>query len=117
MNFVADESVERQIVAKLREIGHNVLYIAEMEPGITDDIVLSRANTNNSILVTVDKDFGELVFRQKQINAGVILLRFAGLSLERKVALVETSIQAHLTEIPNSFTVISRGSIRIRPQS
>ncbi len=44
MNFVADEGVDSHIVAQLRQDGHDVLYIAEMEPSISDDMVLSRAN-------------------------------------------------------------------------
>jgi Domain of unknown function (DUF5615) len=44
MNFLADESVDRQIVDRLRQDGHMVWYVAEMEPGISDDIVLGLAN-------------------------------------------------------------------------
>lgn len=80
MNFLADEGVDRQIVERLRQIGHQVLYIAEMEPGISDDEVLERANDNEALLITLDKDFGELVFRQAKVNAGVILVRLGGLS-------------------------------------
>ncbi len=63
MNFVADEGVDNQIVKKLREEGHQVLYIAEMDPGISDDEVLHQANSQNALLITADKDFGELIFR------------------------------------------------------
>lgn len=45
MNLLADESVERQVVERLRRDGHTVLYVAEMEPGITDEQVLERANS------------------------------------------------------------------------
>jgi hypothetical protein len=44
MNLLADEGVERQIVERLRQDGHTVLYIAEMEPSAPDDVVLERAN-------------------------------------------------------------------------
>lgn len=49
MNLLIDESVDRQIVERLRQDGHNVLYIAEMEPGISDDVILERANENASL--------------------------------------------------------------------
>lgn len=55
MNLLADESVEQQIVARLRLDGHEVLYVAEMEPGITDDVVLERANERSALLLTGDK--------------------------------------------------------------
>jgi hypothetical protein len=44
MNVFADESVDRQIVERLRQDGHRVTYVAEMEPGISDETVLQRAN-------------------------------------------------------------------------
>jgi Domain of unknown function (DUF5615) len=44
VNLLADESVDRQIVERLRQDGHDVLYVAEMEPGIADALVLERAN-------------------------------------------------------------------------
>ena len=62
MNFLADESVDRQIVDALREEDHAFLYVTEMEPGISDDEVLDKAEKGSAILITADKDFGELVF-------------------------------------------------------
>ena len=44
MNFLVDESVDRQVVERLRQEGHEVLYVAEMEPGLRDDDVLEAAN-------------------------------------------------------------------------
>ena len=114
MNLLIDESVDRQIVARLRQEGHEVSYVAEMEPGITDDLVLRRANERNALLVMADKDFGELVFRQGQINAGVVLLRLLGLSSEKKAEIATAAIRDHATSLPQAFTVVSPGSIRIR---
>ena len=42
MKCLADEGVDRMIVDKLREAGHEVLYIAEMDPGISDQVVLEK---------------------------------------------------------------------------
>ncbi len=85
-----------------------------MEPGIPDNLVLNRANEEYAILLTADKDFGELVFRQKQISMGVILICVAGLSSERKAKLVTSAIDQHLPELKNAFVVIVPSSIRIR---
>jgi len=115
MNLLGDESVERQIVERLRQDGHEVLYVAEMEPNISDEIVLERANENSALLVTGDKDFGELVFRDKQLTTGgVILLRLAGLTAARKAEIVSDAMRKHETELPNHFSVISPGRVRIR---
>lgn len=117
MNVLADESVDRQSVERLRREGHAVLYIAEMEPGITDDAVLAKANEQDALLVTADKDFGELVFRQDLINSGVVLLRLAGLSPETRAALLAEVLRDREAELLGAFTVISPGMVRIRRKS
>lgn len=114
MNFIADEGVDRQIVERLRIKGYSVVYVAEMQPGISDDVVLDLANQHNALLVTADKDFGELVFRLRRLTSGVILLRLAGLSPERKAEIAVLIINQHLEELIGAFTVIAPGSLRIR---
>ena len=116
MNLVCDEGVERPIVEYLREQGHHILYIAELDRGISDQRVLTRAAELNAPLVTNDKDFGELVFRQQLTSTGVILLRLAGLSNTAKSTTVAAAIREHEAELAGSFTVIAPGHIRIRRQ-
>jgi len=117
MNLLADEGVERQIVESLRQAGHEVPYIAELEPGISDDVILAQANKGQFLLVTLDKDFGELVYRQGLLHTGVIMLRLAGLQPETKTTLVTQVIQQRGPEMVNAFSVISPGSVRIRKQA
>ena len=57
MNLVADESVDRQIVERLRADGHQVLYIAELEPSVSDETVLQRANEREALLLTQGQRF------------------------------------------------------------
>ena len=114
MNLLADESIDRQIVARLLQDGHAVVYVAEMSPGISDDDVLREAARRNALLVTADKDFGELVFRQRRIHTGVILLRLSGLSSDSKADIIALSIREQRAEMQGSFTVISQGFVRIR---
>lgn len=115
MNLLADESVERQIVERLRLDGQEVLYVAEMEPGIEDEVVLERANEKLALLVTGDKDFGELVFRDRRLaTGGVILIRLAGLMAQTKAEIVSAAISKHEAELAGHFSVISPGRVRIR---
>ncbi len=114
MNLLADESVDRQIVTRLRQDGHDVTYVAELGPGIADERVLERANEQDAILLTVDKDFGELAFRQKLIHHGVVLIRLSGLSNQTKAELVAEALRVRGAEFVNVFSVISPGMIRIR---
>ena len=114
MNLLADEGVDRQIVALLRQSGYDVLYVAELEPGIDDNTVFEKANRINALLITADKDFGEMVFRQGMVRAGVVLLRLAGLSPSTKASIVSRVVQERGDELLRSFSVISPGVVRIR---
>lgn len=114
MNLLADEGVDRPIVEQLRQAGHHVLYIAEMAPGIDDEVILAQANAANALLLTLDKDFGELVFRQGLIHAGVILIRLAGLQSVTKAQIVATVLGERGRELLGAFSVIAPGSVRIR---
>jgi predicted nuclease of predicted toxin-antitoxin system len=114
MKLVADESVDAQIVERLREDGHDVTYVVELEPGISDERVLRRTNEQEAVLLTVDKDFGELSYRQKLIHRGVILIRLTGLSNQTKAQVVAQALRERGPEFVNAFTVISPGMIRVR---
>jgi len=114
VNFLADESVDRQIVERLRRDGHRVQYVAEIEAGISDETVLALANREGDLLLTADKDFGEIVFRQRLHTHGVVLIHLAGLSPGRKAELVASVINRHITELPRAFAVIAPGIFRIR---
>ena len=114
MNLLADESVDAPVVARLRSDGHNVVYVAELSPSITDDEVLDRANSAQCPLMTGDKDFGELVLRLHRITHGIILIRLHGLAVPVKAAIVATAVRLHSAEMLHAFAVISPGMVRIR---
>lgn len=114
MNLVADEGVDAPTVVALRAAGHRVAYVAEMSPGITDDDVLALANRGGSVLLTADRDFGELVFRLGRVSGGVALLRLPGLSPATRARVVAAAVAAHGGEMQDAFTVISAGMVRVR---
>jgi predicted nuclease of predicted toxin-antitoxin system len=114
VSFLADEGVDRQIVERLRLDGHVVRYVAEMEPGIPDDVVLDLANEQSDVLLTADKDFGELVFRQHRLSSGVVLVRLAGVPSDRKAEIIASVINQHGEELPGAFAVLTPGAFRIR---
>jgi predicted nuclease of predicted toxin-antitoxin system len=117
MNLLADESIEQEVVDRLRADGHATVYVAEPSPSITDDQVLAEANARSALLVTADKDFGELVYRLGRIHGGVVLTRLAGLSPSAKAETVSELFRDHAAELAGAFCVISPGSIRIRRPS
>ncbi|MBI4777414.1 DUF5615 family PIN-like protein [Candidatus Desantisbacteria bacterium] len=116
MNLLADESVDKPIVMQLRQDGYNVLYIAEISPSVTDDVVLQLSNEQQSLLLTADKDFGEMVYRQRFVHTGVVLLRLAGLTTASKAILVSKVFDDHASEFVGAFSVITPSIVRIRRQ-
>jgi predicted nuclease of predicted toxin-antitoxin system len=116
--LLCDEGVDRGIVEALRRREHEVTYVAELAPGLTDDQVLSRTNELGAILVTRDNDFGELVFRQRRLHTGVLLVRLEGLPAADKAELVRAAVADHGPEMPHAFAVLTRDRPRIRkPQA
>jgi predicted nuclease of predicted toxin-antitoxin system len=114
VTFLADECVDRQIVERLRLYGHEVAYVAERSPGITDEVVLTESRISGSVLITVDTDFGEIVFRQRRASVGVLLIRLRGLTPAMKATVVAEAVREHGHELAGAFAVLSPGNIRIR---
>lgn len=118
MKILADESVDTQIVERLRQDGHEVDYVAESTPGITDIEVLDRANELSALLVTADKDFGELVFQQLRTTlTGIVLLRLSGISADRKAQTVSEAFERHGEALIENFSVIAAGQVRIQSKT
>ncbi len=115
--FVADESVDFRIVKFLRESGFEVIAIIKETPGIDDDEVLKYATSINAILITEDKDFGELTFRLRKSNHGIILLRFSGVPIHERNKKFLDVLQKFEGKFVDKFTVITTDKIRIRNQS
>lgn len=76
--------------------------------------MLAAASDAQSLLLTCDKDFGELVFRQRQTHAGVVLIRLTGVPTVSKANIVLEAIKQHGSDMPGAFTVISPGLLRLR---
>ena len=75
MRFLADECLHVEIVAVLRQAGHEVATIAPSETGATDEAVLERAAGDRAILLTADKDFGEIAIARGAAASGIVLFR------------------------------------------
>ncbi len=114
--FVADESVDFRIVEFLRKSGFEVIAIIKENPGIDDEAVLKLATSLNAILLTEDKDFGELTFRLRKPNHGIVLLRLSGILINEKNKKLLEILQKFESKLIDKFTVITADNIRIRNQ-
>jgi len=114
LKVVADESVDKQIVDRVRTGGYDVLYIAELDPGMDDRAVLAKSRESRAVLLTSDKDFGELVFRQQLLHSGIVLIRLPGLEPAAKAEVVARAFEQHAAEFELGFAVLTERSLRIR---
>lgn len=113
MNFVADESCAGPVIRALREAGHDVVAIAEVAKGATDEDVLDRALNEKRVLITEDRDFGELVYARGRPSTGVILVRFRSLARRAKPATVVDAVAKLGARLQDAFAVIEPGRVRV----
>jgi predicted nuclease of predicted toxin-antitoxin system len=117
MNLLADEGLERVVVERLRRDGHSVGWVAELAPSVPDEEVLRLAIAGGAVLVTEDKDFGELVYRRRLGHTGVVLVRLEGLPNALKAEIVSEAMRAYGQEMAGAFSVVSPDSVRVRRPS
>ena len=115
MKFIVDESTGMAVGEYLRRVGHDVLAVAEAMSQADDVDILTRAVSEGRILVTNDKDFGELVFRSGQAHQGVVLLRLHDESSSNRVRVLRAVLERYADRLAGHFTVATEGSVRIRP--
>ena len=114
MRFIADEGVDRSLVILLRQNDWDVFYVAESASSLEDEFVLELANSEKRILITRDKDFGELVYRLQKVHSGIILVRMEELPSKSRSQKVFDFIVHHQDKLEGYFTVIQPGNARLR---
>ena len=117
MQFVADENVDPRIIARLRLDGHYIYSIYESNRGLKNGEVLALANQRQAVLITEDKDFGEMLQREGCAAVGVVLVRLPDktVPLEQKVEMVARTIDQCGLRLQGSLTIIKPEGVRSRP--
>lgn len=113
MEFVADESCASLVIRALREAGHDVIAIAESAKGASDEAVLERAFDQQRVLITEDRDFGELVYAHARSSAGVVLVKFPNRARRAKARTVVEAVNKLGKRLRERFTVIEPGRTRL----
>lgn len=114
MRFLLDESAEFRIATHLKRPGHDVTAIAHDYPHALKDLdVLAIASGEVRILITNDRDFGELIFREARPHAGVILLRLGNTDGEDKARRLEAVLSQHAQDLGH-FLVVGPQRVRVR---
>ncbi len=115
MRLLANENMPGSVIEHLRQNGHDVLAVKESMRGAKDPDILARAQSESRVLISQDKDFGELAFRSHlPAHCGVILFRLTGEDpdddLRRMVEAVESR-----ADWAGTFAVVDEYRIRLRP--
>jgi predicted nuclease of predicted toxin-antitoxin system len=115
VRILADENVPRTIVAWLRATGHDVLYAAESRQQTPDVDLLREAEALGSVVLTEDKDFGELIFRDHGNSHGVILVRMEDRPASARLLRLQQVWNLVESKVPGHFLVVTAARIRRRP--
>ncbi len=115
MDFLANENFPYSSINILRDRGHRVVSIIQESPGTEDRTILERAHSESLIILTFDRDYGELIYRYKQLPpVGLVYFRFSPATPTEPAELLLNALELPTFSIQGNFTIIERGRIRQR---
>ena len=114
MKFIADENIPQEVIDTLKSQEIDIISIFDIKAGLSDEEVLTFSRKEKRTLITFDKDFGEMIFRKKMKNEGVIFLRLHPQSPEEITQLLKKIFQMKI-DFTTSFCVVEKERLRIIP--
>jgi hypothetical protein len=111
---LADESCAGPVIRALRAAGHDLVAIAEVQAGARDEVVIERAVNEDRVVITEDRDFGELVFARGHSSTGVLFEKFHRKARSIKPASVAEAVAKLGIRLQASFTVVEPARVRVR---
>lgn len=113
MKFLVDECVSPSVKNWLIKNNYDAISIYDNLCGIPDSLVLKKAFSEERILITSDKDFGEMIFKNKQQHCGVVLLRLTDDRPLNKINILSNLLMHHKADLFANFVVVTEETIRI----
>jgi predicted nuclease of predicted toxin-antitoxin system len=115
MRLLADENISGSVIRELRRLGHDVVSVKETIRSAPDRVLLTRATEERRILITHDKDFGELAYRHGiPSTCGIVLFRLSGSTPEDDNTRILTVLSSDVPFMGH-FCVVTDDRLRIRP--
>lgn len=115
MRFLANENFPSDAVTALEAAGHDIVWVRSAAPGSKDQDILAWAVRESRVMLTFDKDFGELAWRVGlPASSGVVLFRLPMPPAVGAGAILAARIEER-TDWAGYFTVIEPGRVRMRP--
>jgi len=116
MQFLANENFPRASIYRLRAMGHDVVSVLECAPGANDRQVLVKATSEKRVILTFDRDYGEMVYRLKlPAPSGIVYFHFNPITPEEPADQLIELLTAGNVSLSGMFSVIERGRLRQRP--
>ena len=112
--FIADENIPRETVDLLKKKGIDIVSVTDIAPGLSDEEVLDLANKNDRIIITFDRDFGQLIFKHKRKTKGLILLRFNPDSPQQIAKRILQTLATKI-KIEDTVVIVKKDIIRATP--
>ncbi len=112
MRFLVDECTGPTVAEWLRNEGYEVFSVFDEAKGATDDQLLTKAVSEDWIIITNDKDFGTMIFRERRPHRGVIFLRLADERSKNKIAVVSQILSDHADMVADHFVTATETRIR-----
>ena len=112
VKFLVDECTGKRLSNLLNAEGYDTIFVGDWKPSASDDEVLDKANKERRVLITDDKDYGELVFRLEKPSCGIILIRASTTNSAIRMHLLETLLKS--TEVYKKFIVLKDTVFKIR---
>ena len=113
LRFIVDVGVGKKVEGWLRAAGYDVASVRDVNPRASDDDILKKAVEEARIVLTMDKDFGELVYRLGKAHVGVLILRLEDADGNHKVNVMRNIITVHGDKLPGSFCVYQGDTLRV----
>jgi predicted nuclease of predicted toxin-antitoxin system len=115
MDFLANENFPLSSARLLREAGHRVTSVLQEAPGSKDEDILKRAYTESLIILTFDRDYGELIYRHRALPPpGVVYFRFRPATPSEPAEILIHVMERASLSLMNKFTIVERGRVRQR---
>jgi predicted nuclease of predicted toxin-antitoxin system len=112
MRFLVDECTGPAVAQWLRERSFEVFSVYDESRGADDDRILAKAHDEDWILITNDKDFGEMVYRERKPHRGVIFLRLQDERAGSKIAAIQKLLASYADRLPDAFVVVTDTHVR-----
>lgn len=112
MRFLVDECTGPAVALWLRDHQHDVFSVYDEARGMDDAAVLAKAFTENWVLITNDKDFGEKVYRERLPHCGIILLRLEDERAANKISTLQRLLERYAEHLINQFVVVTEKQVR-----